>query len=301
MKWFLAFGLTLLCVLTSDSAWAWGPGTHLHFGLAVMDQLRGLSEGLRGLLTSQTIPFLYGCVSADIVLAKRLGRAMTHCHKWDNGLRLIDEALNPRLRAFAFGYVSHLAADTISHNCYVPSKTIEAYDKGILNHMYWELLFDRKVASPKTTRLFRELAKGDFNDCDEYMESQIPTRIFDFSTNKKIFTQLLMLQGLKQWQKLWSGISRRSDWRLTDREVRHYSQKSMHSVMNFLTHHRESEFVRADPTGQQRLRGAHELKRHYKRRLFADYPPSGRTVRDAADRFAREPFQPIEIDDLKAA
>jgi hypothetical protein len=301
MKWFLAASVGLLFIGVAGPAWAWGPAAHLQFGMTVLGQLSELAASLRSLLTGQAIPFLYGCVSADIVLAKKLGRKTTHSHNWENGITLIDEAKKPRTRAFALGYVSHLAADTISHNCYVPSKTIESYDSGILKHMYWELLFDRRVATSKTAKLVQEIAKGDFTDCDEYLESKISSRILDFHTNKKIFNQLLLLQGLGYWQRLWLSLADRNPWSLEDREVRIYSDRSVSAAMSFLKHYRDSEYVSADPVGRKRLKSANELRRHYKAELRQNRPPDHGLVRSAADRFAREPFQPIDVADLRAA
>ena len=300
-KWCLAILAALFPLLAAESAWAWGPATHLHYGMSVLHQLSQLADPLRALLAAHSIPFLYGCVSADIVLAKKLGRAMTHCHRWDNGFVLIEKAPTPRTKAFSLGYVSHLAADTISHNCYVPSKTIESYDSGVLKHMYWELLFDKKLTTNKTLELFEEIAKGDFSDCDEHMESLVPTRLFDFSFNKQIFNQLLLLQGLHQWQKLWASLSRTAPWPLKNEEVEKYIGRAMEAVMSFLKDQRKSHMLEADPTGQHRLKAANDIRRHFKKQLSMNKPPSSRAVRAAAERFAREPFQAIDIKDIKSA
>jgi hypothetical protein len=54
--------------------------------------------------------------AADIINFKAYGGAYSHCHRWT----IIDEmreiARTPREEAFVFGYLSHLAADTIAHN-----------------------------------------------------------------------------------------------------------------------------------------------------------------------------------------
>lgn len=290
-----------LCLLFTDSAFAWGPATHLHYGLTILSLLSELPVYIRELLSGQTLNFLYGCVSADIVLAKKLGKALTHCHRWENGIRLIEETDHPKIKAFAFGYVCHLAADTISHNCYVPSKTIESYDSGILKHMYWELMFDKKVTTPEIIALFQEIAKTDFRECDEYMESKIQMRIFGFSTNKKIFNQLLILQGLNRWQKLWTGLSDKNPWTLHPGEVEQYTERSIHAIMSFLKEYKNSHYTKVDPTGEKRLKGAEILKKHYRKQLSLELAPSVKLVREAMERFAREPFLPIEIDELKAA
>lgn len=299
--WLVCSLAVIATILLADSAWAWGPATHLYYGMTVLSRLSDLTETVRTLLSSQTLPFLYGCVSADIVLAKKLGRAATHCHRWDNGIKLVDEAETPRTKAFSLGYVSHLAADTLSHNCYVPSKTLESYDSRVAKHIYWELRFDKKVTSKKTLSLFHEIAKGDYTDCDAHMERNVAMRIIDFSTSKRIFNQLLLLQGLHQWQKLWTGISEKAPWPLRDQEVQGYTDRSVNAMLSFLNERRDARIVQADPIGETRQRSAHELRRFYKQCLRENRAPAAKTVRAAIDRFALEPFHAIEIDEHKAA
>lgn len=293
--------MILVSCFLPDSAWAWGPATHLHYGMAVLARVSELSDALRVVLSSQSLPFLYGCISADIVLAKKFGRALTHCHKWENGLQLVSEAKTPRTQAFALGYVAHLAADTISHNCFVPSKTIESYETKILKHMYWELRFDRCVTTKKTVKLFQEIAQGDFSDCDEHMENLVPTRILDFAFNKQVFNHLLLLQGLRRWQKLWDGISQASRFPLSNSEVSHFSHRSIKAVMSFLKDQEKTEFRKADPRGEKRLKAAKELRQHYRKCLREKRAPNPSHVLKAVKQFAQEPFGLICIEDLKAA
>lgn len=294
MKGFIFLTVALLGWLWPDAAFAWGPATHLHYGISLLDQLSQLTDAMRMLLSSQALSFLYGSISADIVLAKKLGRASTHCHNWENGMKLISSAESDRTKSFSLGYVSHLAADTISHNCYVPSKTISSYQSGMFNHMYWELLFDQQVTTQRTVELFREIAQGDFSDCDEHMEKQIPTRIFDFSTNKKIFSQLLMLQSAEKWRTIWLKFSQSSKRPLQEEEVSDYATRSIQSVISFLNQGMESKVVTADPTGSDRLRLAHQLRRHYKSNR-SKVDSESHSPESRAEEFSKEPFRKIEI------
>ena len=82
MKWIYVIGIALLFVGVPEEAWAWGPAAHLHYGVAILNQLSQVADGVRSLLAYHPLPFLYGCVSADIVLAKKLGRSLMHCHHW---------------------------------------------------------------------------------------------------------------------------------------------------------------------------------------------------------------------------
>jgi hypothetical protein len=65
--------------------------------------------------------FLYGSVAADISLAKKYVPEGRHCHHWHIGEEIFETAETERLRAVGLGYLSHLAADTIAHNFFVPA------------------------------------------------------------------------------------------------------------------------------------------------------------------------------------
>lgn len=235
-----------------ESAFAWGPATHLHFGLSLLEQPHLLSESVRLLLLSHSQSYLYGCISADIVLIKKLGSALEHCHRWEKGGELLEAAENGRQKAFAMGYLSHLAADCISHNCFVPSKTIESADSGMLKHVYWELCFDRRVTDARIHALFRSFLDEDFSDCDALFEKVISMRVLNFSFNKRMFDRVIKLQGLGRWQKLLSSISEQSDYPLTQSVIEDYSQRSIQAMSSFLNDPMQSWVRSFDPQGSER-------------------------------------------------
>src|SRR5262245_30087235 len=115
-------GLAVLLVFAWPAeAHAWGPVTHLVHGSTVLANLGVLTETFRELLGAHRLPYLYGCVAADIFHAKKYTRSLyTHCHCWPVGWQLVDAARGEREEALAYGYLSHLAADVYSHNQYVP-------------------------------------------------------------------------------------------------------------------------------------------------------------------------------------
>ncbi len=292
-KWCVAI-LAVATFFLSEEAWAWGPATHLHYGLSVLDRLAELGGPLRSIISSQALAFLYGSVSADIILAKAWGRSRTHSHSWQNGLKLLDQAKSSRLIAYALGYVSHLAADTVSHNCFVPSKTIESYDSGIFKHLYWELRFDQKVSNGGTLKLFDELISSDFSDCDEHMESLVPVRILDFSINKTIFDNMLVMQSFERWKRLWGRVFTKAPWPLTDGEMKSYTDRSVRAMMSFLKEQEASQVIGADPRGKDRQKQARQLRRHYRRRLRESRPPALDRVQEMARLFREEPYLYIE-------
>ena len=115
---------TIVLVGVPTDALAWGPATHVGIGASVLDGLALLPAALAALLYRRRDAYLYGCIAADIVFAKRLSRVKQFCHHWSTGFKLLDSASDDSGTAFAYGYLSPLAADTIAHGKYVPHQIV---------------------------------------------------------------------------------------------------------------------------------------------------------------------------------
>ena len=108
--------LTLIFVLFAPGAAdAWGPATHLELGNAILKNPELINASARALIQAFPFDFLYGNISADIVVGKNLVEEMKHCHNWKVGFKLKGRTESDSQKAFALGYLSHLAADTIAH------------------------------------------------------------------------------------------------------------------------------------------------------------------------------------------
>jgi len=110
-------------VLLPSAAYAWTPGTHVFLGEAVMRSLDLLPSAIAELLRAYPYDFLYGSIAADTSIAKKYAPVGRHCHSWTVGLEIYDGAEDDPLRAFALGYLAHLAADAVAHNYFVPSSS----------------------------------------------------------------------------------------------------------------------------------------------------------------------------------
>jgi hypothetical protein len=118
----LLLAFSILCALVALASGAgWGPGHHLEFAERVWRRRRELlPPPVAKLLGEERAAYSYGNIAADIINFKGYGGAYNHCHRW----AIIDDmralADSPREEAFVLGYLSHLAADTIAHNHFVP-------------------------------------------------------------------------------------------------------------------------------------------------------------------------------------
>lgn len=140
MPFFLTlFGLFILgSLLFPAEALAWGPGVHMTAGNWVLQNLSALPAAIAEALISYPGQYLHGGLAADIFIGKGSKAKSGHSHNWDSGFRLLDKADNQRRLAYALGYLSHLAADTVAHNVYVPGTFATAPGPGRLAHVYIE-------------------------------------------------------------------------------------------------------------------------------------------------------------------
>ena len=113
-------GVGLALLLLPEDARAWTPGTHIYLGESVLANLSYLPAAVAELLRANPFDFLYGNIAADSSIAKHYAPLGRHCHYWHVGQEIHDLASSDSLRAFGYGYLSHLAADTIAHNYFVP-------------------------------------------------------------------------------------------------------------------------------------------------------------------------------------
>src|SRR6185436_5497640 len=187
----LALCSFLVVVLVPSEAHAWGPVTHLIHGATVLAGINTLPTGLQEILRAYPDAYLYGCVGADIIQAKKFTRDLRyHCHSWNVGWQVLEGARSDSERAFAYGYLTHLAADTYSHNYYVPLQLIVSFRARALKHVYWEARFDAMHPEEDWHRL-RQVVSQVYPGCDDLMERTVERTLFSFKTNKRIFNSVM--------------------------------------------------------------------------------------------------------------
>jgi len=257
----LAGFAALLFVLWPSEAHAWGPVTHLVHGSQVLSSLSTVGPALQEILRENRLAYLYGCIAADIVQAKKYTRSLyTHCHCWPVGWQIAEAADNEREQAFAYGYLSHLAGDVYSHNHFVPVQLVLTYQARTLRHVYWEARFDAAQARDRT-RLMSTVFEHRYPDCDRLVESVVERTLFSFKTNKRIFSSVMALQRLEQWQAMMRRLSARSRYPLPAAEIDRFNGLCLHAIQDLLVHGRHSACQQSDPTGLDALARAEALRR----------------------------------------
>ncbi len=261
---------------------------------------------VRELLQAYPRQYLYGSLSADIALAQRYVDYSRHCHNWRIGYEILESAESPALKSFALGYLSHLAADTIAHNVFVPRQLAATPHATRLGHTYWEYRFDAALGE-EYLRLARDIVVGEHGDEDDLLERVVTQAFFSFATNKRIYQQIIHLSNQERWHSLWVRMADRSRWDLSDERIERLTRLTIAYVQDMLRLGAESLARDLDPTGSERLALARKLRRQSfrtarreARRELAGASISSITVEEAARVVATRPIPPGEMETLAA-
>lgn len=244
-----------------NTSWAWGPMTHLTHGATVLAQVTILSAGLQRLLRKHRWEFLYGCIGADITQAKKYTRSeQAHCHSWRVGWNVLAHARNDAQRAFAYGYLTHLAGDVFSHNHFVPVQLVLSYRSRTMGHVYWEARFDTLQAG-EIRSLVHELRTRHFPECDELVQTVVSRTLFSFETDKRIFNSFIAIHDLDQWHTILRRLAARSRYSLPPELAERYNRACWVAIADMLEHGPNAANQSADPTGLLALNAANDIRR----------------------------------------
>lgn len=256
--------VVILALLVPAPLYAWTPGTHVFLGDMLLQNLSLIPPAIAELLAAFPSHFLYGSIAADTSIAKKYAEVGRHCHSWHIGMEIHEEARDPALQAFAYGYLAHLAADVVAHNFYVPRQLAITSSTTALGHSYWESRIDTHIGDVWPRRA-RELLVMDQGASDLHLDRILSPTLFGTATNRRIFRGMVYVTDSDSWQRIFQLVSANSRWDLTDAEVSRYLQRSFDYVVDLLSRWDRSEPFTYDPSGDSPLRTAKKVRRLAKR------------------------------------
>ena len=244
---------------------AWGAPTHIEFAGRALAALPLLAPLVRRLLRRHEDHFLYGSLAADITLGKDLHGAYHNCHNWRVALDLYhNRARTDSQKAFMIGYLAHLAADTVSHNYFVPFKMILSFRSRLLTHIYWEMQMDVTVPE-RYWRLLDRCSGRHFDEDDLLLSRHLKRTFFSFRTNKRIFSSLILFQRLGHYRRVAERVVKRARLKIDPDDVKNYKRLIHGAVIDFLKNLEKSYVLDADPTGELKMLYAKETVRKVRR------------------------------------
>jgi len=277
---FIILTAAAIVLMSGSDAWAWGPATHIQLASDLLSHLGLLPAGVAALIAAHRRYFLYGNVATDTVLAKKMSKIKQVCHRWETGFSLLESARTDKGRAFAYGYLAHLAADTVAHNKFLPRQMAVSRSTIRFGHFYWEVRADALV-DKEHWRLLRRLVRGRYPEPEDLLQAHLRATMLSYKTNRVIFKQINLLVTERAWRQsveFWARMSRHT---LNADVIHDYHAESLERITDLLTRGPASTVLNEDPNGNASLSYA-KAQRRQLRQMKRARIPHGHVIREAA-------------------
>ena len=250
----LTAGLAALAVLFAapETAHAWGPGVHMVTGNWVLQNLGLLPPPVAEALARFPGFFFHGCLSADIFIGKGCVAKKGHSHNWESALALLARARSVRSRAYAYGYLSHLAADTVAHNVFVPSFMGLAPGNGKMAHVYLEMQADRMVSwsSARALAVFQE--RGSRNT-SRMLRKTLRHNAVKFRLQSGVYQGSIAVGGSSLWRRSLRAVDRLLPVHVPAPGLASLLDTAACAIIDVLRHGEASPVFALDPVGTRAL------------------------------------------------
>lgn len=252
-------------LLLPGTACAWGPGAHMVTGNWVLQNLAVLPSLVAEPLMKYPGLFLQGCLSADIFIGKGSKAKKGHSHNWESSLALLERAKNPAQKAYAYGYLSHLAADTVAHNVFVPRLLPIAPGNGKIAHVYLEMQADRLLDWDRDDALsvFRERKSA---ASLALLRTTLNKNSVQFGLQSRLFRGSIALGGSGMWRKGLTAVDKLFPEHVRRAYLEGLLVTATRAVTDVLKNGSASPVLTLDPIGAKALADA--VKRRSKQGLF---------------------------------
>ncbi|MEW6571823.1 MAG: zinc dependent phospholipase C family protein [Nitrospirota bacterium] len=240
MKLFKIF-IFIYFLLVPSVVFAWGPLTHIYLGNELLTLGPLLPAGLFEIIRRYRKDFLYGNIMADIIVGKKYLPDHKNSHNWNVGFQLLKSAETRQQKAFVYGYMCHLAADTVAHNVYTA-------DRKNIGHTLFELKADC-IIDKKFWFQIIEMDRTIQKRNDAFLESSLDRFIFSFKTNKRILKSMVFLSVFNR-KKLGDFIDRNLITPLPTRKtIERLQDESLDRILDLFKKWEKSDAVKENPNG----------------------------------------------------
>lgn len=228
-------------LLIPTAAFAWGPLTHIYLGNELFSLSPLIPPGLLEIIRRYRKDFLYGNIMADIIIGKKFLPRDKSSHSWDVAFDLLKAARTDQQKGFVYGYMSHLAADTVAHNVYTADRknightVVEMKADCIIDKKYWlqAMAIDRKIQARN----------------DAFLEHSLQRFLFSFKTNKRIFKSVVLLSVINR-ERISNFVDKNVITSLPVRStIVSLHEQSLDKIIDLFQNWENSEVVKVNPCG----------------------------------------------------
>ena len=264
--WLMALaGAVTLVAAVPENAWAWGAGIHVSQGSFVLENLMLIKPQIAAILAANPMDYIYGCVSADIFIGKGYRRRDDHCHNWSVGMKTLKSAGDNSTKAYAYGYLTHLAADVIAHNYFIPKLLCTTPAPNGLGHIYWEFRADRFVKK-KYWKLASKVVSMHNHDNDTLIKKVMNRSKLGFGAKKMAFKRAIRLNDLMMVRRRVETAPAPKK-KITRKQIITLNNYSINLILDFLRNGEKALAPIYDPVGTDNMIKARQIRKTGKRNV----------------------------------
>jgi len=249
---FFVFIFLITQLILTSGAWAWGPAIHTFIACSILEEISGILPSIASFIRPFSLEYVYGSMSADFFIGKGQKKREGHSHNWETGFRLLGEANDEREAAYAYGFLSHLAADVVAHNYFVPDMIHRVFTWKRIGHMYSEVIADKSVS-----HIYMKIAKGVLSmeslGCDRLLRSAVRRSRYGLKTRRRLFTQTVKMSDYLFYLPRMSIVNGRSRYQISHDYLAFMIGLSYRLVKDLLSYPDSSPCLSYDPIGSQNL------------------------------------------------
>lgn len=182
------FAILIFEAIFSRGAWAWGPAIHTVISCSILDNARLILPDIAAIIQKFSLEYIYGNLAADFFIGKGQKKKEGHSHNWETGFKILNDAGSEREAAYGYGFLSHLAADVIAHNYYVPDLIYRFMMWKRISHLYTEAVAD-KFVGPYYLKVARDVLEMEQLECDGMLRAALIRNRHGLKTRRQIYTQ----------------------------------------------------------------------------------------------------------------
>jgi hypothetical protein len=230
--------LLITFLILPTSAFAWGPLTHIYLGTELFSLSPLLPAAVMEIIRRYRKDFLYGNIMADLIVGKKYMPPSKNSHSWNFAFDLLSVAATKQQKAFVYGYLSHLAADTVAHNTYT-------IDKKNIGHTLLEIKAD-SIIDKRYRLLAMEIDRHIQLRNDIFLASYLDRFIFSFKTHKRIFKGVVFLTAFYP-EKMGDFLDRAGASMPVRNTIEKLHEESLDKIVDLFRNWEKSDVLKTQP------------------------------------------------------
>ena len=245
----------VLQMVFADNAFAWGPAIHTVISCSILDGVGSIMPDIAGILKQYPLEYIYGNLAADFFIGKGNKRKEGHSHNWEAGFTILGEAESEKEASYAYGFLSHLAADVVAHNYFVPDLIYRFIMLKKLGHFYSEAVAD-KAAGSFYLRMAADILSSKDLECDKMLKAAVLANSNGLKAKRHIFARSVKMSDYLYDSPQFTFMYNQLRYKIPADYIESMINLSYRLVKDLLSNTGSSKCLSHDPIGEDNLRRA---------------------------------------------